>query len=76
MKIMTSMSRMILSFVALLWLAASAFAAPQTMRLDYFHTGDAKSETFSFDRVSIEPLPWPGDMRKDDRSDELRQILF
>lgn len=55
---------MILSFVALLWLAASAFAAPQTMRLDYFHTGDAKSETFSFDRVSIEPLPWPGDMRK------------
>ena len=34
------------------------------MRLDYFHTGDAKHETFSFDRVVIEPLPWPGDMTK------------
>ena len=30
------------------------------MRLDYYHTGDATHELFSVDRVTIEPLPWPG----------------
>src|SRR5262245_15240808 len=49
---------------ALLVFSASAYAAPQTMRLDYFHTGDAKQEIFSFDRVVIEPLVWPGDPNK------------
>jgi hypothetical protein len=51
-------------FGLLVLTAATSFAAPQTMRLDYFHTGDAKHETFSFDRVVIEPLPWPGDISK------------
>ena len=35
-------------------------AAPRTMRLDYYHTGNAKEERFSVDRVVLEPLPWPG----------------
>ena len=34
------------------------------MRLDYYQTGNATQEMFSFDRVVIEPLPWPGDMSK------------
>jgi hypothetical protein len=38
---------------------SSAFAV-ETMRLDYYHTGDATQEIFSLDRVVIEPLPWPG----------------
>jgi len=58
------MRRLVLGLATLLFLTASAAAAPQTMRLDYFHTGDAKHETLSFDRVVIEPLPWPGDMTK------------
>ncbi|MGA8874834.1 MAG: peptidase M64 N-terminal domain-containing protein, partial [Candidatus Korobacteraceae bacterium] len=37
---------------------------PPTMRLDYYHTGNATQAMFSFDRVVIEPLPWPGDMSK------------
>ena len=37
---------------------------PKTMRLDYFHTGDANSEVFSFDQAVLEPLPWPGNPRK------------
>ena len=45
-------------------LGTASFAAPQTMRLDYYHTGDAKQEIFSVDRVVIEPLPWPGDVSK------------
>lgn len=31
-----------------------------TMRVDYYHTGDASREVFSLDRVVIEPLPWAG----------------
>lgn len=59
-----------LSFSAIILAAASVLAAPQTMRLDYYHTGDAKNEVFSVDRVVIEPLPWPGDMTKTiDRTD-------
>src|SRR5467141_191197 len=40
--------------------AAIAFAAPQTLRVDYYHTGSATEERFSLDRVVLEPLPWPG----------------
>jgi hypothetical protein len=39
---------------------AVAAAAPQTLRVDYYHTGNDKQEIFSLDRVIIEPLAWPG----------------
>ena len=50
---------------AWLWLLvlprfAFAATAAKTMRLDYFHTGNASQEIFSFDRMVLEPLPWPG----------------
>src|SRR5262245_54664929 len=35
-----------------------------TMRVDYYHTGNDKEERFSVDRVVVEPLPWPGDLKK------------
>ncbi|HWC65357.1 MAG TPA: IgA Peptidase M64 [Thermoanaerobaculia bacterium] len=41
-------------------LPALASAAPRTMRLDYFHSGNAREERFSAGRVVVEPLPWPG----------------
>jgi len=59
-----TMIKPILSALALLLLSAATQAVPQTMRLDYYHTGDAKQEMFSVDRVVIEPLPWPGDLSK------------
>jgi hypothetical protein len=37
-----------------------AGAAPRTMRFDYFHSGNAKEERFSWGRVVLEPLEWPG----------------
>ena len=52
--------RPLITLIAVLLLATSAFGAAQTMRLDYYHTGDAAQEIFSVDRVVIEPLPWPG----------------
>src|ERR1035441_6027261 len=45
-------------------LAVANAVQPPTMRLDYYHTGNATTETFSFDRVVIEPLPWPGEEAK------------
>src|SRR5687767_4258007 len=45
--------------IAILLFVSSVFAA-ETMRVDYYHTGDASQEVFSLDRVVIEPLPWPG----------------
>jgi len=60
----------------LLVLVTSAVAAPQTMRLDYYHTGDARQETFSLDRVVIEPLPWPGDLSKTRDTTNLGKYFF
>lgn len=41
-------------------LSLSALAPPPTLRVDYFHTGDATEERFSLDRIVVEPLPFPG----------------
>ena len=32
----------------------------QTLRVDYYHSGNALIEMFSLHQVVIEPLPWPG----------------
>src|SRR5664279_3843315 len=62
---------------SLLLLSSLAYsAAPATMRLDYYHTGNATTEMFSFDRVVIEPLPWPGDMAKTIDDTNLGNYLF
>ena len=39
---------------------AATAAPPATLRLDYFHTGGPGTEVYAVDRVSREPLPWPG----------------
>lgn len=59
-----------------LLLCVVAAAAPATMRLDYFHTGNATQEHFSLDRILIEPLPWPGDMTKTIDDTNLGKYFF
>src|SRR5512142_2444030 len=54
------MNRIAVLMSIILGVAASATAQPRTMRVDYYHTGNATEERFSLDRVVIEPLPWPG----------------
>lgn len=65
-----------------LWLAIllavfslETFAA-ETMRLDFYHTGNATQELFSVDRVVIEPLPWPGNPRRPIDESNLGKYLF
>ncbi|MDD5542942.1 MAG: IgA Peptidase M64 [Acidobacteriia bacterium] len=48
----------------LVFMSNNVFSAPATMRLDYYHTGNASHEVFSVDRIVIEPLPWPGNVHK------------
>jgi hypothetical protein len=61
------------TLITVAWLAlfvVDASAAPRTMRVDYYHTGNDKQEMFSVDRVVIEPLEWPGNLEKTiDRTD-------
>lgn len=48
----------------LLFAAPHTIAAPNTMRLDYVHTGNHESEYFSLDQVVLEPLEFPGNLRQ------------
>src|SRR5262247_4575565 len=61
---------------ALLSFCATAEAAAPTMRLDYYHTGNASQEIFSLDRIVIEPLPWPGNPQKNIDETNLGKYLF
>src|SRR5918993_4679190 len=58
------MTKTVLASLALLALSfvfqAGAPQTPRTMRLDFYHTGNAAEEVFSLDRVVVEPLAWPG----------------
>jgi hypothetical protein len=56
--------------------AIPALAAPATMRVDYYHTGNANQEFFSLDRIVIEPLPWPGNPRHNLDDTNLGKYLF
>lgn len=44
--------------------AAVGAEAPATMRVDFFHTGNAETELFSLEQVVVEPLPWTGNMHQ------------
>ncbi|HYP53411.1 MAG TPA: IgA Peptidase M64, partial [Pyrinomonadaceae bacterium] len=50
--------------------------AAQTMRLDYYHSGNAERESFSLDRVVVEPLPWPGNTRRSVDDTNLGKYIF
>ena len=69
------MTRLITAFAALFLFIVTANAA-ETMRLDYYHTGDATSEVFSMDRIVIEPLPWPGDPKQNRDTSNLGKYYF
>ena len=64
------------AFVLVALLHASTILAAQTMRVDYYHTGNAKEERFSMDRVVLEPLPWPGNPAKPIDTTNLGKYVF
>ncbi len=66
---------LLLTMTLLLAVCAMAETA-RTMRVDYYHTGNAKAEMFSLDRVVIEPLPWPGNPTKPIDDTNLGKYFF
>lgn len=75
MRYAVSPSRLV-AFLTFLILTSSAFAAPRTMRVDYYHTGNAQEEMFSLDRIVIEPVPWPGNSERSVDDTNLGKYLF
>ena len=66
-----------LALVALSLASAAAMAgAPDTVRVDYYHGGNAEGEMFSLHRVVIEPVPWPGNADKPIDTLGLGHFLF
>lgn len=58
------MIRNLLSLLALCASASVLAAQPATMRVDYLHSGNALDEHYALERVVVEPLPWPGNLRQ------------
>ncbi len=50
--------------------------APRTLRVDYFHSGNASQEHFSLDRVILEPGAWPGNPARPVDDTNLGKYLF
>jgi peptidase M64-like protein len=70
------MKRILLIATAILITATSVLAAPATMRVDYYHTGNDKEERFSLDRIVIEPLPWAGNVSRSVDKTNLGKYFF
>ena len=69
-------SRVFTVILLTLTCSLSAAAEPGTLRVDYYHTGNADSETFSLHRIVREPLPWPGNPAKPIDTLDLGHFLF
>jgi len=69
------MRRIFWLVVLLSFFSLHTFAA-QTMRLDFYHTGNATQELFSVDKIVIEPLPWPGNPQRAIDETNLGKYLF
>ena len=48
----------------------------QTLRVDFFHTGDATHELFSLERLVVEPTPWPGNPKRPFDDTDLGNYFF
>jgi IgA Peptidase M64/Peptidase M64 N-terminus len=61
---------------SLFLLTLFSFATPRTLRIDYYHGGNATQEWFTLDRTVLEPLEWPGNPDKAIDHSGLGNYLF
>lgn len=57
------MQRIVLA-VMLVFYSLGSNAGPRTLRIDYYHSGNAATEMFSLDQVVLEPLPFSGNLQR------------
>lgn len=69
------MRRHILSLI-LVFMSTNVICAPQTLRIDYNHTGNFETEIFSLEQVVLEPLPFPGNTRQPEDNTLRGKYLF
>jgi len=62
--------------IASLLFSVFSAGAPRSLRVDYYHTGNAHGEWFSLDRAVLEPLEWPGNPHKAIDESQLGDYLF
>jgi len=70
------MKQTVLAALLMLVAASVDAAGVPTMRVDYYHTGNAAEEHFSLDRTVVEPLPWPGNPSRSLDDTNLGKYLF
>src|ERR1035441_6641768 len=73
---MPGMKRTCLLLSFLIFVSFLSFAAPRTMRVDYYHGGNSHDEWFTLDRTVLEPLEWPGNPNKAIDDSQLGNYLF
>jgi len=66
----------VFSLLFLLLNTSSSLAAPRTLRVDYYHSGNSHEEWFSLDRTVLEPLEWPGNPNKSIDGSGMGNYLF
>jgi len=76
MPVMKRALGVVVTSLVFFFTVASSFAAPRTLRVDYYHTGNSREEWFSLDRVVLEPLEWPGNPNKAIDESQLGNYLF
>ena len=70
------MKRIAHAVVLSLLFCAISVATPRTLRVDYYHTGNAHEQWFSLDRIVLEPLDWPGSPNHAIDQSQLGNYLF
>ncbi len=66
----------LLAVLSSIFVSGVLSAAPRTLRVDYYHTGNATEERFSLDRLAVEPLEWPGNLARAIDDTNLGKYLF
>jgi hypothetical protein len=64
------------TLLALVLSAAASGTPLRTLRVDFFHTGDATHELFSLERLVVEPTPWPGNPQRPFDDTDLGNYFF
>jgi hypothetical protein len=75
-RVMSKSFFKLLSLIAVVLVTVTTTFAAQTMRVDYYHSGNASREIFSVDRVVVEPLPWPGSPAQNIDKSNLGKYFF
>ena len=74
LRLLKACKLLVIAAAASITVAQAATVA--TVRLDYLHSGNALTEHYAIEAVVIEPLPWPGNLARNDDTTDRGQNRF